>query len=403
MVSLDQELRNLLKYCKLKLSDSTSVVGAVGGQPAAVNVRLARLPFPEYDGKTNFRAWKVQYNTLSGTVDEDTRKLHLLGALKDRAKTYVDSAMTPTSTCKEIIDLLEARYNCPMAVNYGLLDRVFNSTHLNTRNSTQAHWDSAVGDIMAVKEAGLTLEEALVYYRLHKFQPEMIDRVKAFHKIQFGDKPSVNLKEAVFIMNRLTAEDARLTNDDLIVEKNLKSLTLTAFASIKPVGTNGTKQVGSISSFNTSVNRGDTNQRGQGNFNNYSGTGRGDTSQRGQSNFNNYSGTGRGNTGQRGRGNFNNYYSAGRGARDHAQYNNGTGNNLYCYVCKSNTHNTIRCTVYKTPLEKRAKLLELGFCQECSHPKHDGHCRVRDLCIFCGKGYHYSFICPNVVTTNTIS
>ena len=60
--------------------------------------------------------------------------------------------------------MLNNRYNDPLSVNYNLLNRAFNSPDLGKPQSTQAHWDSAVGDIKAIQESGLGSGEVLFYY-----------------------------------------------------------------------------------------------------------------------------------------------------------------------------------------------------------------------------------------------
>ena len=125
------------------------------------------------------------------------------------------------------MDWLDMRNDDPMAVNYNMLYRVFNSPDLAKPQSTQAHWDSAVGDIKAIQQSGLGIGEVLVYYRLHKFQPDIVRRVKDMHKIKYPGKTSINLEEAN-IINKITAEEATLTEDTISVEQGIQNLTLTA-------------------------------------------------------------------------------------------------------------------------------------------------------------------------------
>merc|ERR1712030_55360 len=113
-----------------------------------------------------------------------------------------------------------------MAVNYNLLHRVFSSPDLAKAQSTQAHWDSAVGDIKAVVESGLTVGEILVYFRLHRFPIDTVRRVKDLHKIIHPGKPSISLDEAIQLMNRLTTEEKTLTEDSVAVDQCIQSLSL---------------------------------------------------------------------------------------------------------------------------------------------------------------------------------
>ena len=113
------------------------------------------------------------------------------------------------------------RYDDPMAFNYNTLHRVFNTPQLLQPKSTQAHWDNAVGDIKSVIESGLTVSKILVYFRLHKFQADIVRRVKDLHRITYPGKNSINLEEAIAVFNKLTAEEASLTEDTIALEQSL--------------------------------------------------------------------------------------------------------------------------------------------------------------------------------------
>ena len=208
---VERELKNLVKYCEMK-----TVNGAVPAAPAVDQVKLARLDFPTFDGSGNYRTWKTNFTTLANYVNEDnTKKGHLLKSLQEKAKRYIESTMVPTSTFNDIMEMLESRYNDPMAVNYHLLNRVFNSPELNIPQSTQAHWDSAVGDIKAILDSGMGVGELLVFYRLHKFQNDIVRRIKDLHKIKYPGKTSISLEEAMDLMNKIIAEEAELTQDNV--------------------------------------------------------------------------------------------------------------------------------------------------------------------------------------------
>merc|ERR1711874_342244 len=101
----------------------------------------------------------------------------------------------------------EARYNDPMVVNNNLLDKMFNNPERTKPKSTLAHWDTAVGEINAILESGVAMSEILVYFKLHKFQLEMVKKVKLLHKIRFPGRPNINLEEAIVLMNWVTAEE----------------------------------------------------------------------------------------------------------------------------------------------------------------------------------------------------
>ena len=355
IVRVERELRNLIKYCDLQMLNRPAPSGIAANQD---HVRLSRLDFPDFDGSGNYKSWKTVYDTLATHVnDEHTRKVHLLKALKGSAKCYVNSTMVPTSSCSEIIAMLEERYNDPMAINYNLLGRVFNSPELAKPQSTQAHWDNAVGDIMAIKESGLGLDEVLVYFRLHKFQPDIIRRVKNLHKITYPAKHSINLEEAMKLMNKITAEDSALTEDALAVERCFQNLTLTAITQIKPLST-GTPQAAS----GTSLLHTPVKQNGAG---------------RQENSKTSVKSGGGGST--RGRG----------GYKSKSWYN------PYCPLC-NDLHGIGTCQVFLSAGAKRKKLLSLDYCPDCARPKHKESCNVSYICRVCSQGYHYDYLCPNV-------
>merc|ERR1711913_159719 len=72
------------------------------------------------------------------------------------------------------------------------------------------------------------LGDVLVYYKLHKFQPETVKKVKVVHKIKFPGRSCINLAEAIQLMNEVTAEEVELTKDLVAVEQTLQGLTMTA-------------------------------------------------------------------------------------------------------------------------------------------------------------------------------
>jgi len=184
IIKLKNEIKGLHNYCKVKIANrpAAAVPGAVGG---ADQVRLARLNFPKYDGKSNFKNWKTAFDTLIALVpQEEVKKSHLLDSLEGFAERYINSIITPVATYVDIRAKSESRYNDPLVINYNLLDRMFNNPEMEKAKSTQAHCDTAVGDINAIIGSGMTIDEILVYYKLHKFQPRIIREVKLQHGIK---------------------------------------------------------------------------------------------------------------------------------------------------------------------------------------------------------------------------
>ena len=48
------------------------------------------------------------------------------------------------------------------------------------------------------------------------------------HKIKYPGKTCISLDEAIYIMNKMTAEEATLTEDTISVEQGIQNQTLTA-------------------------------------------------------------------------------------------------------------------------------------------------------------------------------
>ena len=347
ILKLEGELQGLLRYCDKQIADRPAGPGgAHGGDP----VRLARLEFPEFDGSGNYKAWKTNFEVLAAHVpDELTKKSHLLKILTGNAGSYIRNTMVSESTFGDIMGMLESRYNDPMAVNYSLLNRIFHSPELAKPQSTQAHWDCAVGDIKAIQAGGLTLDEVLVYYRLHKFQPDIVRRVKDMHRLKYPARHSINLEEAVAIMNELTAEEASYATDAVSVEQCVQNLTLTA----TPKVSNMAKPT-QVPPFN--------NTFAIQSRNNTSRSGRDDVATSG-------------------------HYS-----------NNAAHVQQTCLVCGGEDHNAGLCPKFSTPAERKKELFNKGLCQYCGLKySHSHRCSPYIQCRHC-RGGHRSWVCTQKVT-----
>merc|ERR1711913_131914 len=81
------------------------------------------------------------------------------------------------------------------------------------------------------------LSEVLVYYKLHKFPPETVKKVKVLHKIQFPGRPCIKLDEAIKLMNEVTADEVELTKDSVAIEQTMQGLTMTAVPKVSQATT----------------------------------------------------------------------------------------------------------------------------------------------------------------------
>ena len=225
IITFHGELEGLLIYCNTQL-----VTRPAHAPVAAEGIKLERLCFPHFDGVINFRAFKTEFQGIANrrVPDNEERKTYLKKSLQGKALDYISQYMTPRTTYQEMWDMLEQRYDDPMANNYAMLNRAFNTPQFNKSKSTQSHWDNAVGDIREVMESGLAVDEILVYYRLHRFPPDVVRRVKDMHRITYPARNSINLVEAMAIFNKITAEEPALTEDSVSIEQSIKNFTFTA-------------------------------------------------------------------------------------------------------------------------------------------------------------------------------
>ena len=347
IIKVEREIKNLLKYCDIQIVNRPAPRGAAAGGD---QVKLARLDFPDFDGSGNYKTWKTNFDALAIHVgDDQTKKGHLLKALKGNAKSYITSTMIPTSSFNDIMGMLESRYNDPMAVNYNLLNRVFNSPDLAKPQSTQAHWDSAVGDIKALQESGLGLGEALVYYRLHKFQTETVRRVKDMHKMKYPGHVSISLDEAIEIMNKITAEEANLTEDTISVEQCVQNLTLTATPKVSQY----TKFTPQTKTHSTSTPQAESRGFPQGGA-----------------------------------------ISKNRGGK---VWGNNNALPERCLVCESDEHNGSQCSRFTTPSAKRRELKRTNKCPDCAFKIKSGNAHRCPYHITCNcGGYHRKWLCTEV-------
>jgi len=227
IITLNTECKILLLYCKTQIAAEPPAVAAA----AAGQVKLARLSLPTFDGEGNYRNWKTDFDHLIVHVDNSMKKASLIDSLKGEAESYVKSVVTPEKTYEDIINLLAARYNDPLVVNYNLLDKIFNTPDMAKPQSTEKHWDKAIGNVNAVIASGMTIGEILIYYTLHKFQPKTVNKVKMMHKIRYPDRAAINLAEAVDLMNKVIAEEVELKKDSIALEQIMQGLTMTATTS----------------------------------------------------------------------------------------------------------------------------------------------------------------------------
>ena len=182
-----------------------------------------------------------------------------------------------------------------------------------------------------------------MFFRLHKFQSDIVRRVKDLHKIKYPGRSSINLDEAIDIMNRLTAEEASLTEDSVSVEQCLQNLTLTA----TPKFSQNTKPSFAPQFYNK------FSQQNEGN----------------------------------------NFSNQAKIARSGYNANNTIPVQQICPVCEGDDHNAGQCQNFPSPSEKKTELIRIGKCQYCGSKTNNNHrCFSYIQCKYC-EGNHRSWLC----------
>ena len=351
--------------------------------------------FPHYDGETNFRAFKTEFQSLADrrVSNDEEKRTYLKKSLQGKAQEYIHKYATHATTYTQMWDMLSQRYDDPMANNYTMLNKVFNTSHFNKAKSTQAHWDDAVGDIQEVIESGVTIDEILVYYRLHKFPPDVVRRVKDLHKITYPARKSINLEEAKALFNKITAEEPTLKEDSIAIEEGIKNFTFTAtpmqnykphtypsstypsytYPSYTYPSSTSTPPIYSPSPYtpprqpqhsgptqSTNIDSGPNRPRGRGGFARNRGRARG---------------------------------GGGRGASGIS--NTQSQADLWCRFCGAKVgHLSGDCTKYKTFEARERRVKELRGCQLCGYgdPSHTCNSKPCPRCL--GNPRHKYYLCP---------
>ena len=144
-------------------------------------------------------------------ASDEERRMQLKQSFDGKAQSYIESQIKARTTYEELWTMLDERFDDPAAVNYNLLNNLFNSPKLSESKSTQEHWDIAVGDVQAVLDSGLSMDQILIYYRIQKFPKETVQRIKDLHRMSYPRGRNITLNEAKSVLNKLTSEDALLT------------------------------------------------------------------------------------------------------------------------------------------------------------------------------------------------
>ena len=141
-------------------------------------------------------------------------------------------------------------------MNSKLLHQVFFGVEFNEPKSTLEHWDQAMGRIRALSDRGLTVEEVLLYYRLHKFDQSLVDKVMDRHRSLNPAAQKMSLEEAEKIMNRIVNDEQKFKSDSVTLDQEVKAMTFVTMPNVTPAATAST---------NNNTNQG-ASYKGKGSF-----------------------------------------------------------------------------------------------------------------------------------------
>ena len=87
------------------------------------------------------------------------------------------------------------------------------------------HWDQAVGRIRALSDRKLTVEDVLLYYRLHRFNKSLVDKVMDRHRSAKPAADKISLEDTEIIMNRIVADEPYLKSDSVTLDQEVRAMT----------------------------------------------------------------------------------------------------------------------------------------------------------------------------------
>ena len=184
-----------------------------------------------------------------------------------------------------------------------------------------------------------------------------MSRGKDRHKIKYPGSASINLDEAIDLMNKITAEEGRLTEDTISVEQCIQNLTLTATPMVSQYSTpqSPTHSTCTPQSEGRSFPHGGAISK-----------------------------------------------SGNRGGKGWS--NNNAPLELHCHVCESNDHNSSQCPRFTTPSARRVELRRINKCPECAFKIKPGNSHLCPLHMTCNcGGYHRKWLCTEKNNSSAVS
>ena len=143
-------------------------------------------------------------------------------------------------TYETLMGKLDGRYNDPLVMNSKLLHQLFFGEEFNEPKSTLEHWDQADGRIRALSNRDLTVEDILLYYRLHRFDQNLVSKVMDRHRSLHPAAEKISLENAELIMNRIVADEPTFKTDTVTLDQEVKAMTFVSIPKFTPAATTPT-------------------------------------------------------------------------------------------------------------------------------------------------------------------
>ena len=349
---------DLVEYKVLMDEAVKEVSGALEkpkGIPGVRMVKTTASTFPVFDGMIDYDIWETSWTELADNsgLSEAGLLIKLRESLVDKAKDYIGVSGMANLSYEQTWEKLRERYNVAWARTQQAARKFFNiPTPSNDDQSVIKYIDAVRDSVDAIERAGLTPENIFFNIALDNL-PERV-RVPLVEKLEVQCE-DFKFSKALF--------EKQFSKTMSLLENKPNSLTASMYST--HIGNNTP---------NTPVN-----DKNKGSYPQHQPTP--DNPSQGNNNHQ-YQGGYRGRGGFRGRG----YGYKGNGKKP-----------PNCTLCHPFRHYINDCK-YKTPAQRRKRLVDIGRCQACLIPirEHGADCSHKVRCPHHEGERHVPWTCDGV-------
>ena len=361
-ISQSEEARmNLIEH-RIYMEEAVKEVVAVLETPLVNHgVRIVKTTashFPEFDGRIDFDIWETNWRELANNsgLSKAGLLIKLRESLVDKAKDYIGVSGMANLTYEQTWEKLKERYNVPWAKTQQAARKFF-SIPLPTNDD-----ESIIKYIDAVRDAVDAVERAAL-------QPENIffnialDNLPERVRIPLVEKLEVHCEDFKFSKSLFEKQFSKtmslLENKPRSITASMYSVQLSCSTPAQPNSNDNNHVHSHPTPHNPSqISHGVNNQ-----FTHQGGRGRGRGRGRGSGSFSSYSWI------------------------------------PTCTLCFPAKHHIDECK-YKTPEQRRKRLIEIGRCQACATPirEHGADCSHRVRCPDHTGERHLNWTCDGIGT-----